>query len=341
MKYYDIQSRLKKNPHNLQYFVCVSGRGTGKSHSMAQFLNWNYLYNKKKFLRLVRNNRFMPDCASYFDSFPRYKIDFDGRYYYKGDEPIGRALAITDYKIIRSSNFDDYNIIFMEEFSCINPDEYLVNEIDMFTNIISTVVRTRNDCMVVLIGNNNNRLTNYNPYFEWLGIEWDKLNLKQGDFRVIQPILNGARIGIERPAMAYESIEEIPLILRIAKNELATSGEFEEDEKVIKNLTPIRKKLAYSWQFKLHDKFYITVYNYSEKGFIYVKGRKNELSRVHCSDLTIKNNERQIQRFLTFIDKIRSVMNDKNLVLRYSNEQTHYQFIISQKNYLLSEKTLG
>lgn len=341
MKYYDISKRLKNNPNNLQYFFCVSGRGTGKSYSMAKFLKWNFDTNHKKFLRLVRNNRFMSDAGSYFNSFPEYGIDYDGRYFYCNNKEMGRCLALTDYALIRSGNFDDYNIIFMEEFSTVNPDEYLIGEVAYFLNIISTVVRHRNDCMVVFIGNNNNRMTNYNPYFTEFGVDWDSLNLRPGDFKIVQPIPNGARIGIERTSMAYESIDEIPLILRLPNNELATTGGYEEDYKSIKGLKTPRRILAYNYQFKLDNKFYITIYNYFDKGFIYIKGRKSELSRVHCVDLTLERNEKQIKDFLKFIQKINKVMSDKNALIRYSDEKTHYQFVIAQKNYLGSEKTLN
>ena len=342
MKYYNIAPRLDGNPYDLDYFIAISGRGPGKSYSFAKFLIEHHKETGKKFLRIVRNNRFVRDTGTYFDNWKlENEIDFDGRYFYMHNREFGQVRALTDSQILRSGVWTEYDIIFFEEFCVINPDDYLVNETVLFEDIISTVNRNRNDLLVVLIGNNNNRMANYNPYFELLGVNWDLLGLKQGQFAVVESISNGARVGIERPAMAYESLEEIPRILRVPNNEIATSGEYERDIKTLDNVETFRKELAYSWQFKLSEKFYITIYNKSSKGFLYIKGSKSEMSRVHCADLTIPNNEKQIRRFLTFVEKISAQLNEKNLLLRYSSERTHYQFVIAQKNYLQMEKTIS
>lgn len=340
MRYYNIATRLKNNPYHLQYFFCVSGRGPGKSYSMAKFLNDHFVRTGKKFIRIVRNIRFMPDCGSYFNSFPQYNITYDGKYYYKNGIEMGRVIPLTYYASIRSGNFDEYDIILMEEFATIDPFEYLPNETELFKNILSTVFRERAG-LVVFIGNNNNRMTNYNPYFELFKIDWDALQLKQGDFKVITPVIGGARVGIERTEMAYETLDEIPLMMRIPHNEIATSGEYEEDNKVIEDVKTVRRKLAMQKQFKVAHKFYITIYDFTDKGYLYIKGSKSELSRVSCADLTLTRNEKQIRQFIAFLDAIKVLMRDKKVVLRYSDVKTHYQFVITQKNYLEVESGIS
>ena len=125
----------------------------------------------------------------------------------------------------KSHDFSYITLLIMEEYTLLNHFDYLHEEIAHFQSLISTINRDRTNLRVVFIGNT---ISKHNPYFEWLGINVNKLKLRNGEFRRLQckKYENGARIFVEQVPPIYKEESEIPRILKVGNNDIAISGEW-------------------------------------------------------------------------------------------------------------------
>ena len=259
MKYYK-GDRLRRC--NAVYNFEVGGRGSGKSYDMAEFLLKEYFDHGKRFVRTVRDATYATGIDTYFDTVLRdmteageieegYRITFfggtEGEYIIsKGKEDkeiFGKVLAISQEQKYKSSVFDaSYEYMFFEEFIANSPIAYAYNsaeaEVRAFNSIVSTVFRHRTG-KVFFIGNNYDI---NNPYFEYFGVDGTKLKL--GEVVKFQATfahdkkgkeIKAASVAVEYVPMAYQDYNEIPMMLRVPNNEMATTGEVTKSRQIAEN----------------------------------------------------------------------------------------------------------
>lgn len=211
-------------------FGLVRRVGYGASASVESLTKWfaddlhKYLKEKYNSYIKVESNTFY--IVNYDDETeelkanqkkPRLKAKVFGHFF---------SLAIEEkYK---SQQFDNVHTLVYEEFCPMSIYGYIEDEITHFTSLISTIFRHRNG-KIILIGNTINK---YNIYFDWLGIDIDKLELKPGDIIKLQSkqFKDGATICVDFAKMPYEDESEIPHMLKIGKCEVATTGDYTKSE---------------------------------------------------------------------------------------------------------------
>ena len=125
----------------------------------------------------------------------------------------------------KSHDYSYITLLILEEYTLVNHFDYLHEEITHFQSLISTINRDRTNLRVVFIGNT---ISKHNPYFDWIGINVNKLKLKNGEFRRLQckDYEDGARIFVEQVPPIYKNEKDIPRILKVGGNEIAISGEW-------------------------------------------------------------------------------------------------------------------
>lgn len=133
----------------------------------------------------------------------------------------GYCASINNYMDFREVSLNNVNIIIEEEFAIYGEDGYLLDEMKKFLDIVSTVNRDRNDVSVWFIGNT---MDINNPYFEYFGI--DASVLESGHlytFSQDTDFEESATVGLIFYGMHYTTENEIPIILRVKNNKLATT----------------------------------------------------------------------------------------------------------------------
>ena len=85
------------------------------------------------------------------------------------------GYAISLSSIPKGIDFERVKIILFDEFVITDNRRYLQNEFECFANFLETVIRLRNDCIVVMLGNAKDF---YNPYT----LGW-KIKMSQGQKR--------------------------------------------------------------------------------------------------------------------------------------------------------------
>lgn len=288
MKYYEVRNLLANVP-DATFYIIIGQRANGKSTSVGKFLIDECIQNNTSFAYFTRlqNISIIKDTEEgngYFSGFlEQYalhtynrKIHVKDNSIYIGENMLCKQFAISLSGKYKSKQYaENYKYILFEEF--VSEDGiYIRNEWQRFNSIISTIVRNR-DAKVFLIGNTVSR---FNPYFENFGIDVTNLNIKAGEYRIINTN-TGAKVVIEYCDNVYENDKEIANILKVNNNAIATSTEWLQSNMVLN--TDIIEKLQK--QYKIAPICIIVLQDDNKAHFYYMYSLSNN-SRHVCNLIT-------------------------------------------------------
>lgn len=205
-EYYNLQPILSEGAH---YNLIIGERSNGKTYSTLLYAL--RLYTKKGFqtalLRRMQEDFVGKRGASLFnplvDNGEIEKAtcgEYDSVYYYgsrwflckytqndKGQfervvdkTPFMYGFAISQMEHEKGNGYPDVKTIIFDEF--ITRMAYLRDEFVLFMNTLSTIIRSRDDVKIFMLGNTVNK---YCPYFDEMGLRHIK-DMKQGEIDVYQ-----------------------------------------------------------------------------------------------------------------------------------------------------------
>lgn len=191
MKYYNLDNILLKNA---DYNIIFGERSNGKTYallkySIDKFVESNYkeqtaivrrwredikgrraetLYNA-----LVNNNYITEKTKGRFTEV----YYFNGRFYLSNydeklkkhvpySKPLAFCFALSEMEHDKSTSYPNITTIVFDEF--ITRRYYLPDEFMLFLNVLSTIIRDRNNVKIFMLGNTLNK---YNPYFKEMGLK--------------------------------------------------------------------------------------------------------------------------------------------------------------------------
>lgn len=105
--------------------------------------------------------------------------------------PIAYAFSIASMEHDKSTSYPDIRTIVFDEF--LTRTGYLVDEFVLFMNVVSTIVRTRDDVKIFMLGNTVNQ---YCPYFAEMGLTNIK-KMQAGDIDVYTYGDTDLRVAVE------------------------------------------------------------------------------------------------------------------------------------------------
>lgn len=309
--------------HKFEYALINGGRSNGKTtgwqlEMIDDFFNYGYVYGKVvrkfdfdvrraikwfgnvavKYLKEVYHHELVVDRCNYYvvpdETQPdRYLPKEQG----KRKAELNRKLLCEVFNLNlevdnKSHDYSYIKTLIFEEYTLINQYDYLMNEVEHFQSLISTINRERDDLRVVFIGNT---ISKHNPYFEWLGVNVNDLRLKSGDSKMLQckSYDNGARIYVEFVPTVYGDVIKCPRILKVGNNEVATTGDWVISEYVVDTdfdnfINGLNKH--FNVAFRLNNKlYYHLTCVYKDKRFNIVTNRLtkiktyNNIYDMNCS----------------------------------------------------------
>lgn len=242
MKYYSLD-RLKAL--DCDYNFIVSGRGPGKSTAICNMLT-DARKDGGEFVRIARYDWECPKTlmGQWFNEInQKHAIDTlggtctysTGKWHIQKDDMefgFGYLVTLNNQDTFKSVSYDRVTNIVYEEFAMMNERDYMVGEVDAFLSAVSTIVRRRQNVKVWFIGNT---LSKHNPYFEYFGIDIDRMGIHPGDcrkFRCAGFGGHGATIGFEFADMAESDYMELSPLMRIGGNVTATTGLYDIPDSV-------------------------------------------------------------------------------------------------------------
>lgn len=205
-----------------QYRMIIGERSNGKTYGALLKMIDNYVDNDKQsaYIRRYRedfvgkrgNTLFAAiEASGYIEE--KTNGEWNGVYYYSGawylkyqeggekpikdDKPFCYGFAINNMEHDKSTSYPNVTLVVFDEF--LSRSFYLNNEFVLFMNVISTIVRQRDDVTIYMLGNT---VSNYSPYFNEMGITGVK-DMKQGDIDVYSYGESSLKVAIEyAPALS-------------------------------------------------------------------------------------------------------------------------------------------
>lgn len=188
MKFYSLKNILT---HEAQYNIVFGERSNGKTfaalaygleqyikngHEMAYIRRYRVDFQGKRgqqvfdgiinagLVEKLTNGEY---TTIYYYSSRWYLANYDeqkGKYIPAGT-PFAYAFAISEMEHDKSTNYEKIKNIIFDEF--LTRGYYLPDEFVMFMNVISTIIRYRDDVKIFMLGNTVNK---YCPYFKEMGL---------------------------------------------------------------------------------------------------------------------------------------------------------------------------
>lgn len=200
IKYYSIRDRLLK--YNAQYYIAIGERSNGKTYSTLDYCLEEYCTKGHK-LAIIR--RYADDFRGkrgreMFSSLVKNDLvskytngKWDNIYYYSScwylckwddklnkrimdEEPFAYAFGISTGEHDKSTSYPDICNILFDEFLA---RAYLPDEFILFMNVLSTIIRDRDNIKIFMLGNTVNM---FSPYFDEMGID-DVKYMEQGTIK--------------------------------------------------------------------------------------------------------------------------------------------------------------
>ena len=187
-KFFDVRTVIEK-ASDAQIYMFIGERSNGKTYSALSYALDNYVKDggrfayvrrlsesiKQKYMReLFNGNIASGDLNAHFK-----QLGFDGITFYSGcffpsvrnekgkperiPEPCGYTFSINTWETSKGASFPDVTTIIFDEF--LTRQYYLPNEPALFENLVSSIVRQRDNVKIIMLANTVSWTA---PYFtEW------------------------------------------------------------------------------------------------------------------------------------------------------------------------------
>lgn len=242
-KYYSLKRILEKNA---KYNVIFGMRSNGKTYAVLDLILQIYCKTGKQGAIIRRwTEDLKPKRAStFFENHAKnglikkyskgewetvvYKT---GKWYlarlndkeeYETDiTPFCFAFALGAMEHDKSNAFPDVTTVLFDEF--ISRESYFKDEFVMFANVLSTIIRLRQDVTIFMCGNTVNQ---YCPYFTEMGLNHVK-EMRKGDIDVYTYGESGLTVAVEYSDMESKKESDLYFAFDNPHLKMITTGEWE------------------------------------------------------------------------------------------------------------------
>lgn len=219
-KFYSLKNILTKEAH---YNVIFGERSNGKTYAVLEYALKKYFETGEQ-LAIIRRMeedfvgaQSMRTCYDSLSNNGEGKnvikemsnglfsgvIYYAGRYYLarwnedeekdeRTDKCVALAFAISASEHYKSGSFPNITTVLFDEF--MTRQRYLVNEFVLFQNLLSTIIRRRNNVTIFMCANTVNKYAC--PYFTEMGLHRTK-QMKQGEIDVYSYGDSPLRVAVE------------------------------------------------------------------------------------------------------------------------------------------------
>lgn len=215
MKFYSLKHILSKN---CTYNLIIGERSNGKTYAVLKYCLENFLKHKGQCAILRRwqediigrrasgiwdalnkdgtvaklSNGKYTNVFYYAGKFFLGTIDENGKRIYNVEtDCLGYTFSLSDSEHNKSVSYPNVTTIFFDEF--LTKKIYFLDEFVTFMNVVSTIVRQRDNVKIFMAGNTVNK---YCPYFKEMGLS-HVAKMEQGTIDVYTYGNSGLRVAVE------------------------------------------------------------------------------------------------------------------------------------------------
>ena len=150
-------------------------------------------------------------------------IEEDKKKCFTEETPFAYAFALSSMEHDKSSSYPKVKTIIFDEF--LTRNIYLNEEFVTFQNVLSTIIRDRNDVLIFMLGNTVNKFC---PYFKEMGLT-NITKQQQGTIDVYTYGDSGLRVAVEFCANKTEKKSDVFFAFNNPKLKMIKSGSWEID----------------------------------------------------------------------------------------------------------------
>lgn len=191
IKWYSLDNILK---NNVQYYMIFGERSNGKSYAVDKYVIDDFFENGTQFAFVKRfeediKSKYMNEVFNPFDEYILEKYNhrikfYRGQWLLYEDGTEGRineckvfgyAFSLANVNRTKATSYPNIETILFEEFMSIDCS-YLNDELNLFLNLISTIVRYRHNVKVFMLAN---AISKFSPYSSALGLRLHRI--KKGE----------------------------------------------------------------------------------------------------------------------------------------------------------------
>lgn len=222
MKYYNLKTIVE---YGAQYNIIIGERSNGKTYSVLDLILTNYwkrgeqggivrrweddLRGKRgatMFDALVSNGRISKLTGGKYNGVVYKSFRWYLKYHDNeknldviDDTPFCYGFALSTMEHDKSTSYPNITTIMFDEF--LTRKMYLADEFVIFCNVISTIIRHRNNVKIFMLGNTVNK---YCPYFSEMGLT-NVQNMKQGTIDIYNYGDSDLKVAVEYTASLNKS----------------------------------------------------------------------------------------------------------------------------------------
>lgn len=236
---------------NAHYRMIIGERSNGKTYGALLKIVKNYVDNGKQsayirryredfvgkrgnhlFDSLINDNKISEltggewNCVYYYSGAWWLAVKEDGNSkVIKDDKPFCFGFALNNVEHDKSVTYPNITLVVFDEF--LSRNYYLNNEFVIFMNVLSTIIRQRDDVVVYMLGNT---VSKYAPYFAEMGIDRIK-DMEQGQIDVYAYGESKLRVAVEYAEALDDSMKQSKDYFAFNNPALSmiTGGEWEFD----------------------------------------------------------------------------------------------------------------
>lgn len=197
--FYNIRDMMKMYPE-AKYYLAIGERSNGKTYSSLDYALERFSLTQTEQFAYIRRfgedikpaqmqklfaahnedgrvSSLFPDWGEVIyerKTFYLAKYDEENEKIIRHERPIGYSFDLSGMEHYKSISFPNVTTIIFDEF--LSRKGYLPNEFELFQNMLSTIIRQRDNVKIIMLGNTVNK---YCPYFGEMGLTHVK-DQKQG-----------------------------------------------------------------------------------------------------------------------------------------------------------------
>ena len=231
-----------------QYRMIIGERSNGKTYGALKKAVENYVDNGKQtayirrykedfvgkrgqalFSAIVADGWVEELTGGEWDSIQYYSSAWylrrnSGQKGIRDEKPFCYGFALNSMEHDKSTSYPDIDLVIFDEF--LSRTFYLQNEFVLFMNVLSTIIRQRDDTVIYMLGNT---VSQYSPYFLEMGI--DIKSMQQGELNVVKYGKSDLRVAVEYVSPMSDEVKKSKdyFAFNNPKLKMINEGEWELD----------------------------------------------------------------------------------------------------------------
>lgn len=233
---------------NAQYNVIYGERSNGKTYGTLEYCLTEYFKNNSEFAYIRRweeditgkkgeslfNGLLKNNVIRKLSKGKWNHIVYKSRAYYMAfiddegavvsdNRPFAYAFALTQHEHYKSNSYPNIRNIIFDEF--LTRGIYLPDEFIIFQNVLSTLIRLRDDVKIFMLGNTVNK---YSPYIAEMGLTKMR-DQKPDTIDIYEYGSSGLRVAVEYSVMKSEKKSNKYFAFDNPRLQMITNGKWEID----------------------------------------------------------------------------------------------------------------